>query len=60
MKIIQEYHKNIAYSRLPEVYHHHLRIQFNSLHHLQHAERTLLPTDFDENNYYNWISQQVT
>ena len=53
-------HKNIHYARLPEIYHHQLRIQFNSLHHLQYAERTLLSTDFDENNYYKWISPKLT
>ena len=53
-------HKNIHYARLPEIYHHRLRIQFNCLHHLQCAERTLLSTDFDENDYYNWISRQLT
>ena len=53
-------HKNICYSRLPEIYHHQLCIQFNSLHHLQYAERTLLPMDFDEHHYHNRISQQLT
>ncbi|CAF4904631.1 unnamed protein product [Rotaria sp. Silwood1] len=50
--------KNIHHTRLPEVRHHQLRIQFNHLNHLQHAEQTLLPTDFDEQNYYSWISQE--
>ena len=45
-------HKNIHYSRLPEINHHQLRILFNSLHHSQYAERTLSLTDFDENNHY--------
>jgi hypothetical protein len=51
-------YKQIHYSRLPEIYNHQLRIQFNTVISLQHAERILLSAEFDESNYSSWMSQQ--
>ena len=49
--------KNIKYTRLPEVYNHKLRVQFNTLSDLQHAEQLLADDQFNENNYLQWTSQ---
>jgi hypothetical protein len=50
--------REIKYSRLPEIYHHQLRIFFNSAGAQQHADQILAPDDFNERNYQNWLSQQ--
>ncbi|CAM4785809.1 unnamed protein product [Rotaria magnacalcarata] len=50
-------HNEIKYGRLPETYNHKLRIQFNNLLHLKHAEN-ILPTDiFSEINFHTWIRE---
>ena len=53
-------HKNIHFNRLTEIRHHQLRIQFNHFHHLPHAEQSVLPMDFGEQNCYKWILKQLT
>ena len=57
---VKEYlrHREIKYGRLPEVYHHQLRIQFNNSTDQQHADQTLAPDDFNENNYHKWLLQK--
>ena len=52
-------HKHITYNRLPEIYNHQLRIQFNNSPRQQHAEQTLTLNDFDEKSYYDWISRET-
>ncbi len=51
-------HKNIKFSRLPEIRNHQLHIQFNHYVDQQHAENMLSFNEFDDNNYNNWISQK--
>ena len=52
-------HKHITYNRLPEIYNHQLRIQFNNSLRQQHAEQTLTLNDFDEKSYCDWISRKT-
>lgn len=49
--------RNIKYTRLPEVYNHKLRVQFNNLNDLQHAEQLIADDQFTENSYLQWTSQ---
>jgi len=51
-------HKQIIYSRLPEIRRHILSIRFNNPVHQQHAEQVLSEHDFDANSYYYWINHQ--
>ncbi|CAF4074085.1 unnamed protein product [Adineta steineri] len=48
-------HKQIKYSRLPEIHRHQLSIRFNNPAYQQQAEQLLSEHDFDANSYYNWI-----
>ena len=48
----------IQYARLPEIYHHQLRIQFNTEGHLQHAEEILSSIAFNEHGANEWRQQQ--
>ncbi|CAF4997926.1 unnamed protein product [Rotaria sp. Silwood1] len=50
-------HYNIQYARLPEIYKHKLRIQFNNELYLQQAERILSSNIFDEQNFLEWHRQ---
>jgi hypothetical protein len=43
-------HKNIKFSRLPEIRNHQLHIQFNHYVHQQYAEHILSFNEFDDNN----------
>ena len=43
--------REIKYSRLPEIYHHRLRIFFNSADAQQYADQILAPDNFNERNY---------
>ncbi len=51
-------HKNIKFSRLPEIRNHQLHPQFNHYIYQQYAENILSFHEFDNNNYNNWISQK--
>lgn len=50
-------YKQINFTRLPEVYNHRLRIQFNTLADQQYAEKTLSSDDFTSENYQIWIAK---
>ena len=52
--------KNIKFSRLPEIYHHQLRIRFNTNHTKQDAEQILSADVFDENHHIEWLRLQHT
>ncbi|CAF1357067.1 unnamed protein product [Rotaria sordida] len=48
---------NIQYARLPEIYKHRLRIQFNNELYKQQADTILSSTIFDEEHYLDWHQQ---
>jgi hypothetical protein len=47
----------IQYARLPEIYKHKIRIQFNKEIYQQHAEQVLSSTAFSEENVIAWRQQ---
>jgi hypothetical protein len=47
----------IQYARLPEIYKHKIRIQFNKDVYQQHAEQVLASTAFSEENVIAWRQQ---
>ena len=50
-------HHGIKFARLPEIYNHQLRIQFNNEVFQQQAEQSLSSTIFDEQHYIEWRRQ---
>lgn len=49
--------KNIIFTRLPEVYRHKLRVQFNNLNDLQHAEQVIAVDQFNADSHLQWTSE---
>jgi hypothetical protein len=45
------------YARLPEIYKHQIRIQFNNEFNKEHAEQILSSTIFDEQDAIQWNNQ---
>lgn len=50
-------HNQINYARLPEIYKHQIRIQFDHEFKKEHAERILSSTIFNEQNAIQWNEQ---